>query len=209
MIKKMLRAVWGVVLTFGFMCFMALLGTFAVNVRSAAAHTASPAMVTFQAGAKLTAADLNNALAHIHNTLSGGITDANLSTSAAIAHTKLATPALVPKASAVVTANCDGAAAAGTDCTFTSISNVTAVSAQGTAGGGIYCVDLAYAPANTVFVVNVTSHTATAVCIATDRNAGSACGADTYNFYVRCFDYAGAAVNNVQFGFTVMDDNSP
>ena len=180
--------------------FFNLVGVLTYGI--AQAHTGSPTPVTWTAGQRLTVDDLNNTIAHIHNTLSAGIVNANISTSAAIAHSKLATPALVPKAWTIVTANCDGAAAAGTDCTFVG-SQVTAVSAQG--AGGVYCVDLAFTPSAS-FSAQVTSHLAAQNCIMTDRNAGGgACGADTYNMYVRCYDYAGAAANNSQFSVLVMD----
>ncbi len=64
------------------------------------AHTNTvPAnMPTFANGQILTADNLNNAFSHVHYTMSGNITNDNISPNAAIVHTKLATPGLVPKA---------------------------------------------------------------------------------------------------------------
>lgn len=67
---------------------------------------------TWSVGEVITASDLNAALSHIHNTMVGGhgprLTNTDVSSGAAIAHSKLATPALVPKVWAFV--NCTSVA---------------------------------------------------------------------------------------------------
>jgi hypothetical protein len=169
------------------------------------AHTGSPSPTTWSSGQTLTSTNLNDTIAHIHNTFSAGIVDAHINASAAIAHSKLATPALVPKAWGVVTSNCTGSAAAGTACTNTN-SRVTGVVTKGS--NGQYCVQLAYTPTDTAFVVQVTSHTAADVCIADTRSTGGTlCSSTTQHFLVKCFDYTGAAADVNQFSFTVLDDN--
>lgn len=56
---------------------------------------------TWSVGEVITSTDLNAALSHIHGTMVGGhgprLTNSDVSGSAAIAHSKLATPSLVPK----------------------------------------------------------------------------------------------------------------
>lgn len=198
---KLLKTLAGIGLVFLFMT------VFSLGV--AVAHTGSPTPTVWSSGNTLTATNLNDTIAHMHNTFSGGIVDAHISSSAAIAHSKLATPALVPKAMAVVTANCDGTAAAGTACTFTG-SKVTAVGAN--AAAGTYCVQLAYTPTNANYVVEVTSHTLNATCIVlgADR-ANAACGTiTTRHFLVKCYDWSaagGTLLNNDQFSITVLDDD--
>lgn len=173
------------------------------SYREAWAHTGSPAIPTFADGNTLTAADLNNAFAHIHNTFSGLITDTHVSSSAAILHSKLAIPALLPKAMAVVTADCDGGSAAGTDCTVGDSSQIPSADGVETTGtDGVYRVNLSYTPTNTSYVVIVTSHTAAAVC----TTLASARATSAPHFDVRCYDYAGVLVTGgVQFSVMVMD----
>lgn len=62
----------------------------------AVGHTGSPAFTVFTNGQTLTATALNANFAHIHNTLSGGISNANIAPNAAIATTKLATNKMIP-----------------------------------------------------------------------------------------------------------------
>lgn len=177
-IGLVLRAVWGVVVAFGFMCFLALT-VLLLSPRPASAHTGSPAMVTWSSGQYLTYTDLNNALAHIHNTLSAGIVDANLSSSAAIAHSKLQTPALVSKAVLSTTTACVGAGAAGTDCTV-AVEHSKFLSTSGGAGAGNsaleatgntgrYDLTLSYTPTDTNFVVNVAAGTLGVYCAVVTR----------------------------------------
>ncbi len=68
------------------------------------------AIHSFSSPETLTAANLNDNFTHIHNALRGGthtlITNPDVAANAAIAHSKLATPALVPKAFAGISADC-------------------------------------------------------------------------------------------------------
>jgi len=145
---------------------------FAVTV--AHAHTGSPSPTTWSAGNTLTAANLNDTVAHLHNTFSGGIVDAHISTAAGISHTKLARPGLVSKAVLFTTTACDGASAAGTDCT-TGVEQVQFLATSGGAGAGnsaleaggaagTYTLTLNYTPTNTNYGVLVTSGTTSVWC---------------------------------------------
>lgn len=99
----------------------------------------------------LTAVDLNGNFAHIHNTMVGGhgarLVNADVSAAAAISHTKLATPPLVPKMWGVVTATC-----AATPCVVTGSSGLTSITRAST---GSYAVNF---PARTdnVYAVLIT-----------------------------------------------------
>lgn len=92
---------------------------------------------TWAAGEYIDAAQLNAALTHLHSNLGHGhgpvIVNGDVSGSAAIAHSKLATPALLPKAWTSLTATCT----AGT-CTSVDSSVVTSVAFVST---GVYTVN--------------------------------------------------------------------
>lgn len=166
--------------------FFAVLGTIivlaamsAIAIGGAYAHTGSPSPTTWSTGNTLTASNLNDTIAHIHNTLSGGIVDAHLSTSAAISHSKLARPGLVPKAVLFTTSACAGAGAAGTDCT-TGVEYVQFIGTSGGAGtgnsaleangaAGSYLLTLNYTPTDTNFGVIAQSMTTQVFCTVTGR----------------------------------------
>lgn len=88
-------------------------------------------------GEYITHTDLNAALTHLHNSVGHGhgpiLVNSDVSASAAIAHSKLKTPALVPKAWTSLTATCT----AGT-CTAVDSSVVTSVAFVST---GVYTVN--------------------------------------------------------------------
>lgn len=172
------------------------------------AHTGSPTPTTWSSGNTLTAANLNDTISHIHNTFTAGIVDAHISSSAAIAHSKLATPALVPKAWAVVTTNCNGGAAAWTPCGAFTGSKVTQIAESGT--NGTFCVQLAYTPTDTNFAVIVSTNSANRTCESDNRSSGATCGGITptnRHFLINCYDAALALANADQFSFVVLDDN--
>lgn len=158
--------------------------------------------------------DLNSNFSHLHDNMVGGhgarLVNADVSTSAAIAHTKLATPALIPKAWGVVglTGACSGAAAAGTPCTVDASSGVTAVKSNGTTGE--YRVDLSFSPANAVYSVMVSSLTRDDYCVvdltslALQATSGDANGT---NFIISCETDASADANAV-FSFMIFDNDN-
>ena len=87
---------------------------------------------TFATGETISASALNANFNHIHNTMVGGhgarLVNSDVSTSAAISHSKLATPALLPKAWAYVSACTTGT------CTLAASSGITSITAGGTDG---------------------------------------------------------------------------
>lgn len=155
---------------------------------------------TWGSGDVLRAADLNGNFTALNNGKVGGgvqLVNADVSNSAAIAHAKLATPALVPKAWATLNANCTGSTAAGTACTVSDSSQVTSITTNGASGQ--FRLNLAYTPANANFAVFVTSHTTTSVCMAQTRATAAP------HAIITCFDYTGAALDTNQFSVLVMD----
>lgn len=109
----------------------------------ASAHTGTPALPTFSSGQTLTYTDLNNAFAHLHNTFTAGIKDEHIKIDAAIQHTKLLSPGLIPKAWALATASCTTAT-----CTLAASQRVSSVTRS---AAGTYTVTLAYTAADTTY----------------------------------------------------------
>jgi hypothetical protein len=74
---------------------------------------------TWQAGEVITANDINANFQHIHNLMVGGhgarLVNADVNANAGIAHSKLATPVLLPKAAALLSSNCNVVGACATD----------------------------------------------------------------------------------------------
>lgn len=91
---------------------------------------------TWSAGEYITAGDLNSTIAHLHASVGHGhgpvIVNSDVSASAAIAHSKLATPALVPKAWAAMTATCSTGA-----CTMVDTSEIASIVYSGVTDGGV------------------------------------------------------------------------
>lgn len=201
MVREIFRAAFGIILVFWLMVAMAVLVSAALSVPSASAHTGSPSMPTFAAGNRLTYQNLVDALNHLHATFSGGVVDAHLSSSAAIQHSKLQTPALVAKAWLSTTTACDGAGVVGTDCT-TGVEHSKFLATSGGAGSGnsaleaggggtagIYNLTLSFNPTNTNYVIVVTSGTAGVYCSTTTRATTAP------HIAITCRNDAGTATN--------------
>lgn len=113
---------------------------------------------TWSAGEVITANDLNANFQHIHNLMVGGhgarLVNSDVSASAAISHSKLATPALIPKAMGGITYPCDG----GT-CTWTVSSGFTSTITRSTAGQYTVTFSSARANANYVPIANLVGDT--------------------------------------------------
>lgn len=149
---------------------------------------------------RIQATDLNANFTELNTTKVGGgvtLTNADVASNAAIAHSKLATPALVPKAWAHVNATCDGAAAAGTACTIGDSSQVSSVTSNGTAGQ--YRVNLSYTPANANFAQLVTSHVANVHCVTTATATAAP------HVIVRCYTDSTGAATNTAISILIMD----
>lgn len=167
------------------------------------AHAGSPAPTVWNSGNTLTAAALNDTIAHLHNTFSGNIGNSHLSASAAIAHSKLATPALVSKAWAIVgqAGACVGSATAGTACPVNATSRVNSVTTNGTTGQ--YRLNLTYTPVNTAFAVLASSMTNDVHCRATSLATAAP------HAIIECRSIAGTpAATNAIFSVLVMDDDN-
>jgi hypothetical protein len=139
----------------------------------------------------ITAADLNANFTHLHNSVGHGhggvIVNADVAGSAAIAHSKMATPALLPKLWATT-----GATACNTaTCTLTDSSSITSITRT---SAGVYTANFT-ARANVSYGVLATSHIQTVACYITGRTATT--------FGILCFDSATGAVAT-DSSFTVM-----
>lgn len=186
----------------------AVIASFLLSIIVAVPVALGSSIKTWSTGEAIRASDLNTVLAHLHANLGHGhgaiVANADISATAAIAHSKLAEPALVPKAWATVTTACDGAAVAGTACTIAASSGVASVTANAVAGQ--YRVNLQAARSDASFGVLVTSHTAGTNCVADTFVATSVGTPLGGNFLVKCLLEAGGAAGNTAFSVLVMDN---
>lgn len=156
------------------------------------------AIKTWAFNESIKSTDLNSALSHIHGLMVGGhgarLVNADVSAGAAIAHTKLATPGLVPKAWASI-ANC------GADpCTINSDTGVNTVSRS---GAGVYVANLDVTSGDTTFGVGVQSNTNGRVCRAAIADFANGTAA----FTIRCFsDFAMTTPADAEFFFVYFNN---
>ena len=156
------------------------------------------AIHTWAPGDVFLSSDINSTLQHIHNSMVGSghnlLVNADVSASAAITHSKLATPALVPKAWAYVAATC----ASGT-CTLAASSGISSITAGGT--NGTYTVTFSTARADANYGVIVTP-------MNPDAN-GYMCGLEspllTTAFSFDCYKHDNTA-SDVGFSVMVLDN---
>lgn len=151
------------------------------------------AIKSWSSGETLRSTDLNANFSHIHGLMVGGhgarLVDADVSSSAALSHSKLATPALVPKAWARINANCAFPCSE----TITAGSGVSVISHTAT---GVWTVTWTTARPTSPYGVLVGHH----------GPARTDCYSDTFSttlVAVRCVDAAGAAVDTVWTVFMV------
>lgn len=115
------------------------------------------AIRTWGSGETLTASDLNATFSHIHNTMVGGhgarLVNADVSASAAISMSKLATPELLPKAWAYVASDCTV-----TPCTIAQATGVSAITRLAT---GVYTVTWSTPRSDAIYSVFITAVHAT------------------------------------------------
>jgi hypothetical protein len=169
------------------------------------------AIKSWSTGEILKATDLNANFNDIHNAMVGGhgarLVDADVSSGAAISHSKLATPALVAKAKGLVGvpggAVCDGAAAAGTACTVNESNGLTGVSSNAVAGE--YRVNLSFNPSDTSIVVIITAHITDAECQTTGAFTSGTGDANGTNFVIKCSNTSTLADANAPFSLVVFD----
>lgn len=159
------------------------------------AGLASAALKVWVSGETIQSADLNSNFSQINATAGGLVTNARVSSTAAIASSKLAGYRLMPRMWASLTNN-------NSTCSTTQGSNCTETTAGlgsivGTGDAGTYEVRLGYTASNSDYAPQVGIQMAGSTTAAT-------CGVyqlGTTNFTVRCLDIAGAPLN---MGFTVV-----
>ena len=157
---------------------------------------ASPIHV-FNSGDAMTSSDINANFSHIHSTMVGGhgpkLVNADVNASAAIAHTKLATPALLPKLWWSGTTAC-----AATPCASADSSGFGTVtrSAAGTylANFSVTRIDANYGIWITTLASGQTN------CIPTSRNAGSV--------QIGCVNTSTGAATDASFSILILDSNN-
>jgi hypothetical protein len=160
------------------------------------AHTSSPnTFYTFATNERLTAEKLNTNFSHLHSTLTGGIKDENISTSAAIQITKLDKYGYIPRVFGQVGATsspCNGAVA-GTSCALYNVRGITSVVGVGTAGR--YDVTMTTFAGVNYPLVFVSSGDGTVFCSASPPTSAATV------IPVSCWSHAGVATNAV---FSIM-----
>ena len=164
---------------------------------------------TWSTGEYITATDLNANLAHLHNSVGHGhgavIVNADVSTSAAIAHSKLASPSLVPRAFV----NIYGGACTSGTCSTTTRTGVTSVVNTGTAG--TYTVTLSTTQNTAYYAVLIT---ASGQVAATGTDGGTvfthceSTAQTTTTITVKCRNSATGALIDSAFSLAVLDTGS-
>lgn len=159
----------------------------------------------WQDGDTLTAADLNAAFSHIHNTMVGQhgprLLNEDVSATAAIGKAKMKKGETVPKGWFIVNNLCLGVAPIA--CTVDYKVGFDTVTVTKT-GAGVYTVSFSLARTNaaySVFVTAVGTPLAPATCHAILTTFG------TSSFTVRCYDSGGAGAVVSRFMVTLFDDN--
>lgn len=138
-------------------------------------------------GETIRTADLNANFSHLHTAAEALITNAKVSSSAAIAHSKLATPALLPKAWASTSGVCSS-----TPCTIAASSGVASITRSGT---GLYAVNWTTTRSDAAYGVLIQTHgVLDALCILEPV-------VSTTQVNVDCISTANAAKD---VGFTVL-----
>lgn len=158
---------------------------------------------TWQAGEVITASDLNANFQHIHNRMVGGhgarLVNADVSASAAIAHSKMATPALLPKAMGGVVTACSVG-----PCSWGFNSGHTSTFARASAGN--YTMTLSAARANATYGVQATcggsASTGAVPCVCGVRNG--TISTTTYQIDCSVFVTDGGVQQNEDVAFTVV-----
>lgn len=168
------------------------------------AVAAASTIKTWSGGETVRATDLNANFSHLHSNLGHGhgavITNSDVSASAAIAHTKLATPTLVPKAWGRVV-SCDLTAAAGTTCGTMYDNGVAFVSSSASLYVNVFLDAL---PSTANFMAIATSGDPQIICVATSFAVGTLYPTvTTPQFRIYCEDassgVASTVVSNIQF----------
>lgn len=168
----------------------------AVATILAAALAVAGSIKVWAPGDVLSSTDLNANFAHIHGTMVGGhgarLVNADVSPSAALAHSKLASPSLLPKA--VTSVDYCTASPCSTGLPQVGVTSVTR------SATGSYAVNLSPARTNTAYFAVVSSR----------YNGNVHCNAtvsSTSVVNVVCINAATAANADGAFSFLLFDDN--
>lgn len=171
----------------------------------AIAAVAGPIKV-WQSGEIITATDINANFQHIHNTMVGShgarLKNSDVSTTAAISHSKLAQPALLPKAvgaqvNACTASPCTWDLATGFPTTYTRLS------------AGAYSITFSTARPNAQYGVHVTCHNeGSEMCVCTPRRSSFATTGFTVECYLEPTTGANPALGDHGITVTVYDDNN-
>ena len=169
-----------------------IIGTL-IAVFCVAGVTFASSIKSWSAGEIISSSDLNRNFTHLHATMVGGhgarLVNADVSATAAIAHTKLATPALLPQAWLVLGSTC-----VATPCTgFTDVGFATVTRAS----AGVYSATLDVARTDVTYAVFATGS-------ATDCVGGAN---TTTVINVNCYAHAGGAATDDLFQIMIMDNN--
>lgn len=146
-----------------------------VAVLAAAVVSDAGPVKVWSSGEILTAGDINANFSHIHNLMVGGhgarLVNADVSATASIAHSKLATPTLIPKAVAQISTICNvvGACPTAFNVGFSGVAATTTT--------GAYRFTFSNARPNTDYVVSIPIHINATVnipyCYVTTYNTAS------------------------------------
>lgn len=156
------------------------------------------AIKQWSSGETLTSADLNANFTHIHANMVGGhgarLVDADVSASAAISHSKMATPALIPKAWMSLETTCGAP-----PCTETKAAS-SGVGVVSHTAAGQYSVTWSPARSDDHYAAVVTPLSGTAgIC---NLFAYSSVSAGVY-----CYTANTGAATNMAFNIVLLDDN--
>ena len=138
--------------------------------------------------------DLNSNFSTLNTTKVGGgvqATNSDISSSAAISHTKLATPALVPKAWAYVVATCSS-----DPCTVAVSSGITTINRS---GAGVYVAHLNSARADSYFAPFATPQDSGGIYCVVGVTSTSA-------VTIRCFGGGGTTPTDTAFSLMILDN---
>ena len=161
------------------------------------------AIKVWSTGETLSPTDLNANFAHLHAAVGHAhgavITNADIKSSAAIAHSKMATPGLLPKAWASIGGT---VACASSPCTITRQWPASYFSSVTRSATGLYVVNITSSRPNTSYLVMLTpiSNVFGVRCAVNDLGATS--------FYVYCFGDTGAVANDAAFNIVLFDDDN-
>lgn len=148
---------------------------------------------TWASGEYITSSDLNANFSHIHNTMVGGhgpkLLNSDVSGSAAIAHSKLATPPLLPKAWISLAAACTAGTCVNVDLAV--VTSATFVSA------GVYTVNFPTRGSSSYGTLVTAFGNSLINCGVTARTATTAT--------VTCVTGTTGAVTNAAFTFMLLD----